>query len=105
MIGVVLWSDIDDQKAVFWCEDHGDLAYYDGTLDPTEETIPMNEGDMVEFDITLERKIRRAHKARLVEQRVCDGLQDHLRNTSVKKDKRESEGIISSTVVPFRRRA
>lgn len=28
MLGVVLWADIDDRKAVIWCEDHGNLAYY-----------------------------------------------------------------------------
>ena len=27
MLGVVLWSDVSDRKAVIWCEDQGDLAY------------------------------------------------------------------------------
>ena len=31
MLGVVLWSDSSENNAVIWCEDHGDLAYFDGT--------------------------------------------------------------------------
>ena len=32
MFGVVLWADPVDRKAVIWCEDHGDLAYFKGSL-------------------------------------------------------------------------
>ena len=28
MYGVVLWADASDTKAVIWCEDQGNLAYY-----------------------------------------------------------------------------
>lgn len=82
MMGVVLWSDPDEQKAVFWCEDHGDLAYFDGTTSTMGGRETFNPGDMVEFTVTLERKVRRANNARLIEARVCNDLQDHLRNTA-----------------------
>lgn len=82
MMGVVLWSDPEDQKAVFWCEDHGDLAYYDGKAGIVVGRDFLSPGDMVDFDITLERKVRRAHNAQVIEARVCNGLQDHLRQTA-----------------------
>lgn len=82
MMGVVLWSDPEDQKAVFWCEDHGDLAYYDATNVSTFGQGFLNPGDMVEFEVSLERKVRRAHSARVIEAKVCNDLQDHLRFTA-----------------------
>lgn len=82
MMGVVLWSDPDDQKAVFWCEDHGDLAYYDSADHAPAKVGLLRPGDMVEFDVSLQRKYRRAMNARVVETQVCSGLHDHLRNTA-----------------------
>ncbi len=82
MMGVVLWSDLNDQKAVFWCEDQGDLAFYDATADGHHLQGQMNAGDMVSFDLTFERKMRRAHNAQIVEQKVCHGLQDQLRESA-----------------------
>ncbi len=84
MMGVVLWSDLDDQKAVFWCEDHGDLAYYDASAEGETCSDLLNAGDMVRFDMKLDRKMRRATNAQLVEQKVCHGLQDHLRASSAR---------------------
>lgn len=82
MMGVVLWSDPEDQKAVFWCEDHGDLAYYDASEVLTLGEGFLNPGDMVEFEVSLERRVRRAHTARVIEAKVCNELQDHLRYTA-----------------------
>jgi len=82
MMGVVLWSDPYDQKAVFWCEDHGDLAYYDASMVAAEGQNMLGAGDMVEFDLSVERKTRRAHNARVVTQRMCNGLPDDLRKTA-----------------------
>ena len=82
MIGVILWSDPAEQKAVFWCEDHGDLAYYDGSLDRVEDTGPFDVGDMVEFDLTVERKMRRAHNPRLILRKVCSSLLTDLRKAA-----------------------
>lgn len=84
MMGLVLWCDLDDQKAVFWCEDHGDLAYYDSSTEETVDFDRFGAGDMVMFDVILERKIRKARNACIVEQKVSNGLQDALRKSAAR---------------------
>lgn len=101
MMGVVLWSDPDDKKAVFWCEDHGDLAYYDGSMRDAAGEEFLSPGDMVDFDMTLERKVRRAHNAHVIQTRVCTGLQDHLRHSA---DQTPPEPRFSENVVELKPR-
>ncbi|MEO9821655.1 MAG: hypothetical protein ABJ370_10435 [Paracoccaceae bacterium] len=60
MIGVILWRDIDDGKAVIWCEDQGDLAYLDRIEDILDPEITLSVGDVVRFDMTIERNMRLA---------------------------------------------
>lgn len=77
MYGVVLWSDQVDGKAVIWCEDHGDLAYFSRALDG--DAMPdLDAGDMVQFDLRQETRIRRATNPRLVVNQHCAGLADGL---------------------------
>lgn len=79
MLGVVLWSDQQDRKAVFWCEDHGDLAYYEApetTFDPSDF---FDAGDMVQFDVAVERRLRRALNPQMVQERACLGLPETLK--------------------------
>ncbi|MCA0870314.1 hypothetical protein LCL97_05735 [Seohaeicola saemankumensis] len=64
MYGVVLWSDTEDQKAVIWCEDHGDLAFYRQPCDGQQ--VCLDAGDWIQFDMTTERHLRLAHNPRLV---------------------------------------
>ena len=47
MLGVVLWSDAGDNKAVIWCEDHGDLAYFNGGVDDPASLMDFDAGDLV----------------------------------------------------------
>jgi len=82
MYGVVLWSDTRENKAVIWCEDHGDLAYYRKT--GVGDRVMLDAGDWVQFDVTRERQMRYAHNPRLVAEGVCAGLADSL--------KRQGEG-------------
>lgn len=105
MMGVVLWSDLDDQKAVFWCEDHGDLAYYDALAEGEICFDLLNAGDMVRFDVTLVHKVRRASNAQLVEQKVCHGLQDHLRANSKGDAATKNTHHLTGEVVQLRPRA
>lgn len=99
MIGVVLWSDHGDQKAVFWCEDHGDLAYYDGATDAGTAGVTLNAGDMVEFEMRVESKVRKAQNPVVVKPKVCHGLEEHLRASASEKDTRTAPP--SGKVVPF----
>lgn len=93
MFGVVLWSDRNDRKAVFWCEDQGDLAFFDGAIHECEGVF--DAGDMVHFDVSLENKIRRASNAQLIEQQVCTELPQALRRDA------SANQTQSSKVVPF----
>ena len=60
MIGIILWSDSTDQKAVIWCEDHGDLAFLSS---PDEVHLPdtfFAVGDLVEFEVSTRQNMRLA---------------------------------------------
>ena len=82
MYGVVLWSDHVDGKAVIWCEDHGDLAYFsrahDGDLTCGDLIPDLQAGDMVQFDLRQDARVRRASNPRLVVNQHCAGLADGL---------------------------
>ncbi|QUJ77498.1 hypothetical protein KDD17_05775 [Sulfitobacter albidus] len=75
MYGVVLWSDTADQRAVFWCEDHGDLAIY---LPGPSRADGLHAGDLVEFDVRAARPMRCAYNARLVSQDYFHHLPESL---------------------------
>ena len=95
MIGVVLWSDIGDRKAVVWCEDQGDLAFLS---EQAHDMIPdtfFEIGDVLQFDIVLERSYRRASNARLVQD--ASGM-DAVRNLTAVSAV-EPEG---ADIIPFR---
>jgi len=66
MYGVVLWSDSDQDHAVIWCEDHGDLAFYTGDGASALEGDSIDPGDLVQFEISEGREMRRASRPRLV---------------------------------------
>lgn len=67
MYGVILWSDPDVGKAVIWCEDQGDLAYYEATeVDGAEDALFFDPGDYVEFEVDLQNDMRRAVNAQTI---------------------------------------
>ncbi|MGJ8615571.1 MAG: hypothetical protein ACSHWS_01955 [Sulfitobacter sp.] len=82
MLGVVLWSDQEDRKAVFWCEDHGDLAYYEASNRDLDTAGFFDTGDMVQFDVAVERRLRRAFNPRMVGERACAGLPETLKRAA-----------------------
>lgn len=82
MLGVVLWSDQQDRKAVFWCEDHGDLAYYEAPSISLDKTVFFDAGDMVQFDVAVERRLRKALNPRMVQEQACSGLPETLKRTA-----------------------
>lgn len=74
MYGVVLWADARDSKAVIWCEDHGNLAYYSDPQ-PGPASLPsFDAGDLIQFDLTEETACRRARNP----ERVVAGHAPHL---------------------------
>lgn len=59
MYGVVLWSDRKRNKAVIWCEDHQNLAFFKRDCDAAEVS-QFAPGDLVEFDLREENELRLA---------------------------------------------
>lgn len=98
MYGVVLWSDVSDKKAVFWCEDHGDLAYFGGAQD--SQNITFDAGDLVEFDVTLKSKLRTASNPRVVREKLDVDLPAKLLDQSASN----GNGQPSAEIVPFHSR-
>ncbi|MCV6585016.1 MAG: hypothetical protein OIF47_05740 [Marinibacterium sp.] len=76
MYGVVLWSNSDNTKAVIWCEDHGDLAFY--AEDRESAQAVLDAGDLVQFDMRVDENMRYVKNPQLVREGVCDGLPDAL---------------------------
>ncbi len=82
MFGVVLWSDPNQKRAVIWCEDHGDLAFFNGDgVDPTQALV-MDPGDLVQFDLCEDRHIRLASNAKLVASEEYPTLANDLKNAN-----------------------
>ena len=82
MLGVVLWSHAADRKAVIWCEDHGDLAFYSGDEDETIEGFALDAGDLVRFEVTERKDVRHARNPRLVAQQQYPTLGADLKVAS-----------------------
>lgn len=101
MIGIVLWSDPNSCKAVFWCEDHGDLAYYSAEFDETKGCSAFAAGDMVQFDVFSDAEFRRAVNPKLVQENACSGLEKRLQTTAQKPGVAQQHGG-HATVVQFR---
>lgn len=81
MYGVVLWADAADRKAVIWCEDHGNLAFYSGPEPSAHQGVELDAGDLIQFDIREERDFRRARNLRRVDQGYAPDLPEKLRRT------------------------
>lgn len=76
MNGVVLWSDASQHKAVIWCEDQGDLAFYSQKQPQTP--VDLYEGDLVCFELTLQHNTRLAVNPQILEESACRGLAQSL---------------------------
>ena len=82
MLGVVLWSDRKDHKAVIWCEDHGDLAYFNGGAEAPIEMPEFDAGDLVHFELHQESHLRLARNPRRIDQGAYGGLAGQLQVAS-----------------------
>lgn len=102
MFGVVLWCDKLEQKAVIWCEDHGDLAFYKSS--ENMQNFSMDAGDWVEFDLSMDRNMRFAENPRLIAEGVFPELPETLEATgpvqlSSATPAQEHRG--SAKIIPF----
>ncbi|PYC48461.1 hypothetical protein DI396_05660 [Litorivita pollutaquae] len=101
MFGVVLWSDTQDQKAVIWCEDHGDLAFYNAGQETDAQSCfdgcSLDAGDLVQFEIDTAEATRIARNPRLIAEGQYPTLAAELAGKTAAPAP-ASEG----NVVPFR---
>ena len=99
MIGIILWSDAADRKAVIWCEDQGDLAYFSDPKPGYAHESFFDVGDVVEFEAKTIRNMRLALNPRWVKQNAGSTLADGLRAVPMMQDH-----VVSDTakVIPFR---
>lgn len=101
MIGVILWSDPTTEKAVIWCEDHGDLAFLSRDECASLPEAFFDVGDMVEFDAFAERNLRKVRRARLLQQSHDTALPDSLHQ--IRHEKRALVDVTDSAeIIPFR---
>jgi len=103
MIGVVLWSDNSAGKAVFWCEDHGDLAYYEKPRLRAGGHAGFNTGDLVRFNISVHRKLRIADNPQIVQECAGKHLPEALRNDGDATETEEEPNTprITAQIIPF----
>ncbi|WP_138934188.1 hypothetical protein [Roseovarius arcticus] len=105
MYGVVLWSDQRQNRAVIWCEDHGDLAYYKGDVGGDSA---MAAGDLVEFDLHEAADMRLADMPRLITQRSHPTLSSDLRKAGARMgvvpsgSPAPANSDYAANVIPFR---
>lgn len=77
MQGVILWCDPDKGKAVIWCDDHGQLAFYNDH-DAADIPFAFDVGDLVVFVPEQQDGLRYAHEMALVASQEFPKLADHL---------------------------
>ncbi len=99
MIGVILWSDAADQKAVIWCEDQGDLAFLSDCENVVLPDTFFEVGDVVEFDVQTRRNMRLVKNPSRIEQNWGSSLKDGLH--AINTDAFEV-GSDTAKVIPFR---
>ena len=76
MIGIILWSDATAGKAVIWCEDQGDLAFY--THVGACEDFQVRVGDWVAFELKLQGDLRLAFDIQVLQEPGCPSLAEDL---------------------------
>ncbi|WP_300029688.1 hypothetical protein [uncultured Roseobacter sp.] len=94
MLGVVLWSDAADGKAVIWCEDQGDLAFLNSKDQVLQAEPFFDAGDLVQFDMEVRSSLRRAHNPRLVVENAGASLPNALLNSSSARRTRSTGRVI-----------
>ena len=124
MIGVVVWTDQTFEKAVIWCEDQSDLAYFvrpdqafsEYRNNPVGEiATPLDairKGDMVVFEAYYEGDCRMAKNLRLLAENTHPLLAEYLQadagegqaaqSTAVAVNHSgQSNGEASAEILPF----
>lgn len=81
MIGVVVWSSRQREKAVIWCEDQGALAYLQGRDALLNQNFWPEPGDLLELDSEVIGNLRHARRVSLLSEKSCTQLPAALRQS------------------------
>ena len=101
MIGVVLWADRTDNRAVIWCADHGRLAYWDSE-DAIEATSPsLDAGDIIRFDLDGDARRRKARNPELVQEQACPNIAERMVSNGGPGAISTPPTIQSAEILPF----
>lgn len=86
MFGAVLWSDRSKNRALIWCEDHGNLAYFDGRDACAQSCSDFEEGDLVTFKVHDGNGMRVASDVQVVSSEEYPFLAHGLRDAAPPDD-------------------
>ena len=79
MIGVVVWSSAEREKAVIWCEDHAALAYLQGRENLAHDACWPQPGDLVELESEIIGALRNARRVTMLSEQEFAHLPAMLR--------------------------
>ena len=106
MMGVVLWSDQGNGKAVIWCEDQGKLAYVTGEQAEISANFELQAGDLVSFSLRMQSRLRFAENLEVVEENGFQGLDKSLKASSDTSAPSTGADLDNGAeIIPFRAKA
>lgn len=100
MIGIVLWSDSSKNRAVIWCEDHGDLAFYKPSA---SDCGCLHRGDCVTFTLEHSGEMRQAKNLVVLEEESHPALAACLAETGLTDAKAKQFGVRFDHFEPLRK--
>ncbi len=105
MFGVVLWSDAAARKAVIWCEDQGELAFYTPGEGSIHDAPVLDAGDLISFDMIVQQNVRKVSNPQILmashspdlPQKLRDGMPDTAKDPVPLKTRspEKSEKVVS----------
>ncbi|WP_057789568.1 hypothetical protein [Roseovarius atlanticus] len=101
MYGAVLWADRCTNRALIWCEDHGDLAFFEGEPANMSDASTFEEGDFVAFKIRDGRGMRLAFEVKVVTSDEYPRLARDLRGAASKDVAAASPAAPERKILPF----
>ncbi|MFN3210188.1 MAG: hypothetical protein ACE369_14515 [Roseovarius sp.] len=104
MYGAVLWSDQCTNRALIWCSDHGDLAFFDGRTDSPGVPPEFEAGDLVTFNVRDGRGMRQAFDVNVVSSEEYPCLAQDLRGMATDRTTapRTTAQAHAQKIVPFK---
>ena len=105
MVGVVVWADARDSRAVVWCEDQGHLAFYRGADQSMHEGLALDPGDLIQFDLHEGQERREVNNPRLlgagVAPQLAERLKEYVKPAKTKPEPPRAANSYGDNVVAF----